>query len=387
MQHPGEEDLILYHYGEHPNPPALEEHLRACACCRSELDSIAAALEAADSHQVPEPGPYYEARVWRRLLGWMLTTPAQASRPAARARRSGMATGPWGAVSTLTRKELRFYIRDPRQRLVWTGTVIFVGLAAAGTIAGVTGIFDMRGRVWAPLMAPILVLFVGLPIALNLFGWERNAASYLFVLPAKPYQLLLGKNAAVATALADQAAERIAAPVLASLPSGWRNSPSRLQVRSYRGYHGDHQVHYTLAPEGFVVPGLGRVVLVAATPDQVTLTLDGVEHHYQVARYGDDRYARSLSGEAHLVAMPRFPYTIHEAGAGSLHAPMPGKVIRLDVTLGETVMEGQPVAVLEAMKMEHTVRSPVSGTVSEIRCAEGDQVVAGDLLVVVEEAG
>lgn len=112
-----------------------------------------------------------------------------------------MATGPWGVVPTLARKELRFYVRDPRQRLVWTGTVIFVGLAIAGTIMGATGFFDVRDNEWAPLAAPILVLFVGLPIALNLFGWERNAASYLFVLPAKPHHLLLGKNAAVALGL------------------------------------------------------------------------------------------------------------------------------------------------------------------------------------------
>jgi hypothetical protein len=50
-------------------------------------------------------------------------------------------------------------------------------------------------------MAPVLVLFVGLPIALNLFGWERNAASYLFVLPVEPRKMLMGKNLAVATAL------------------------------------------------------------------------------------------------------------------------------------------------------------------------------------------
>lgn len=141
------------------------------------------------------------AWAWRRLLDWMLTTPPEGSRPAARARRLGMATGPWGVIFTLARKELRFYVRDPRQRLVWTGTVIFVGLAIGGTIMGASGFFDIRNRDWAPLFAPILVLFVGLPIALNLFGWERNAASYLFVLPTKAHQLLLGKNAAVAIAL------------------------------------------------------------------------------------------------------------------------------------------------------------------------------------------
>ena len=112
-----------------------------------------------------------------------------------------MTIGPWGVVPTMARKELRFYVRDPRQRLVWTGTVIFVGLAVGGAVMNATGFFDLRDRAWAPLVAPILVLFVGLPIALNLFGWERNAASYLFVLPPKPHQILLGKNLAVAGAL------------------------------------------------------------------------------------------------------------------------------------------------------------------------------------------
>ena len=139
---------------------------------------------------------------WRRLLAWLLTTPEQRSLPASRAKRDGMATGPWGVVPTMARKEFRFYVRDPRQRLAWTGTVIFVGLAIGGVVMNATGFFDFRDREWAPLMAPILVLFVGLPIALNLFGWERNAASYLFVLPPKPRHLLVGKNLAVATALA-----------------------------------------------------------------------------------------------------------------------------------------------------------------------------------------
>jgi hypothetical protein len=159
------------------------------------------------------------ATLWRRLLGWMLTTPQEGSLPAARARRSGFTTGPWGVIPTLARKELRFYVRDPRQRLVWTGTVIFVGLAVAGTIMGTTGFFDIREKAWAPLMAPVLVLFVGLPIALNLFGWERNAASYLFVLPATPRQLLVGKNLAVATALVIETA--LLALLLSSFTKSW----------------------------------------------------------------------------------------------------------------------------------------------------------------------
>lgn len=161
------------------------------------------------------------ALLWRRLLDWLLTTPEQRSQPAARARRRGMATGPWGVIPTLARKEFRFYVRDPRQRMVWTGTVIFVGLAVAGVVMNATGLFDIRSREWAPLVAPILVLFVGLPIALNLFGWERNAASYLFVLPVKPHQLLLGKNLAVATALVIETAVLTAGLALFTQQAKW----------------------------------------------------------------------------------------------------------------------------------------------------------------------
>lgn len=147
-------------------------------------------------------GLYLMGALFRRLLDWMLTTAEERSRPAARSRRRGLAAGAWGPVWTLARKELRFYIRDPRQRLVWTGTVIFVGLGIAGVIMGTTGFLDIRRNDWAPLIAPVLVLFVGLPIALNQFGWERNAASYLFVLPAKPRHLIMGKNVAIGIALA-----------------------------------------------------------------------------------------------------------------------------------------------------------------------------------------
>lgn len=163
------------------------------------------------------------ALAWRTLLGWMLTTPPEGSRPARRSRRLGMAAGAWGVVPGIARKELRFYIRDPRQRLVWTGTVIFVGLAIAGSMMGASMVSNLRTDAWAPLFAPVLVLFVGLPIALNLFGWERNAASYLFVLPVTPKQMLLGKNLAVATALVLETT--VLALALALFTGNWRWTP------------------------------------------------------------------------------------------------------------------------------------------------------------------
>ncbi|HLU31479.1 MAG TPA: hypothetical protein VK088_06925 [Acidimicrobiia bacterium] len=138
---------------------------------------------------------------WERVLRWLLVTPRQESTPGTLRGRAGMAKGPWEVPLMMARKEFRFYLRDPRQRLVWTGTVIFVGLAVAALVVGSEGMARFQTREWLPMLAPVLVLMVGLPIALNQFGWERNAASYLFALPAKPRALIIGKNLAALTGL------------------------------------------------------------------------------------------------------------------------------------------------------------------------------------------
>lgn len=138
---------------------------------------------------------------WERLLRWLLVTPRQESAPSSLRRAIGLASGRWEVPFIVARKEFRFYVRDPRQRLVWTGTVIFVGLAIAAIVVGSEGMARFQTREWLPMVAPVLVLMVGLPVALNQFGWERNAASYIFALPAKPRSLILGKNLAAMTAL------------------------------------------------------------------------------------------------------------------------------------------------------------------------------------------
>ena len=72
---------------------------------------------------------------------------------------------------------------------------------------------------------------------------------------------------------------------------------------------------------------------------------------------------------------------------GSLRAPMPGKIIDIRVKDGETVRRGQPVIVLEAMKMEHTLTAPDDGTVKRVKFAVGDQVEEGVELCDFEAAG
>ena len=190
------------------------------------------------------------------------------------------------------------------------------------------------------------------------------------------------RRAAVASALADQALERASARVLSTISSGWRNSPSAPQHRAYDGHHGRHDVRYSA--RAFRDEGLGYVAVVAAEADRVALSFDGVEHRFEVARYGDLRFVDSDAGPARLVEAPRFPAAEAEGDEGALHAPMPGKVVSVRAGVGDAVAEGQVLVVLEAMKMEHTLRAPHAGTVTAVRREAGDQVEADEVLVVVE---
>jgi biotin carboxyl carrier protein len=70
---------------------------------------------------------------------------------------------------------------------------------------------------------------------------------------------------------------------------------------------------------------------------------------------------------------------------GGFIAPMPGKVVKVNVKTGDAVKAGQVLLVLEAMKMEQATRSPTDGVVKSVLVREGDQVTAGQVLVTLEE--
>jgi 3-methylcrotonyl-CoA carboxylase alpha subunit len=70
---------------------------------------------------------------------------------------------------------------------------------------------------------------------------------------------------------------------------------------------------------------------------------------------------------------------------GQLTAPMPGKVLSFAVQPGDAVKKGQVLAVLEAMKMEHTIAAPADGVVGELLYAPGDQVAEGAALLSLSE--
>ncbi len=72
------------------------------------------------------------------------------------------------------------------------------------------------------------------------------------------------------------------------------------------------------------------------------------------------------------------------ASSGSLVAPMPGRVVKVLVAVGDTVERGAPAVIVEAMKMENELHAPVSGVVRSVGVREGDTVDANQILVEIE---
>ncbi|HKP42127.1 acetyl/propionyl/methylcrotonyl-CoA carboxylase subunit alpha [Mycobacterium sp.] len=193
---------------------------------------------------------------------------------------------------------------------------------------------------------------------------------------------------ALAAALAAQAARRKTTSILPGLPSGWRTLPSQPQTVFYTVAGDILEVRYRFE-RGSVTASVDGwqpdVRLLSATATVVDAVIDGVRRQYRVNSCGTTCFIDSALGSTTLHEVERFPDPTATQEPGSLLAPMPGSVVRIEVIEGTQVTAGTPVVVLEAMKMEHTVRAPVDGIVSAIAVTAGDQVDSGQVLAVVQD--
>ncbi|MFF5844774.1 acetyl/propionyl/methylcrotonyl-CoA carboxylase subunit alpha [Streptomyces massasporeus] len=161
---------------------------------------------------------------------------------------------------------------------------------------------------------------------------------------------------------------------------GWRNVPSQPQTKRYLMAGEEHEARYRHGGRGLEADG---VRVVHADARLVILDVAGVRRKYEVARHGDQVYVNTTA----LTALPRFPDPTTQHAPGSLLAPMPGTVVRVadGLTAGAPVKAGEPLLWLEAMKMQHKITAPATGTLTELHAVPGQQVEPGTLLAVVTE--
>ncbi|MAZ25208.1 MAG: hypothetical protein CMK41_05445, partial [Porticoccaceae bacterium] len=198
------------------------------------------------------------------------------------------------------------------------------------------------------------------------------------------------RNKAIAASLFIQYRNRSAADVLQTLPSGFRITRMPPERNTFVYHDQEILTEYSSRRDGdfnFTVSGetvIARVIRVSG--DRLEFAVNGRRMTATVNNHGNQWWVHGADGDISLSLKTRFPeINAPEAVAGGLTSPMPGTVIAVQVAPGEQVSAGQVLAIIEAMKMEHSAVSPQDGVVSEVRVAIGDKVEGGELLVVVED--
>ena len=171
---------------------------------------------------------------------------------------------------------------------------------------------------------------------------------------------------------------------------GWRMNMSLKSPLVFLEGEVRHELVAEYLPDGFRLTQEDVSVTVSHVHDEagrVFLMMNGDrEVHATVAESGNDLTV-FCDGKVHYLHhfVPGAEDAEEAGGSGVIVTPMPGKVSRLMVAEGDAVEAGQPLLVLEAMKMEHTLKAPVDGTVEKISAGEGDQVSDGQVLVKITE--
>jgi pyruvate carboxylase subunit B len=151
-------------------------------------------------------------------------------------------------------------------------------------------------------------------------------------------------------------------------------------------------IEYPVIAEGDTITVNGRPFTVEVEDD--TVLVDGIAYDAalagETATVGGESYTVEISGLAVATAAPATEPSslaapaVTEAGAGAVLAIMPGKIIRVMVELGQQVEEGEPVCMLEAMKMENELHARQGGTVRAVHIKPGDDVEKDQVLLEIE---
>ncbi|MFI4927357.1 MAG: biotin/lipoyl-containing protein, partial [Burkholderiales bacterium] len=195
----------------------------------------------------------------------------------------------------------------------------------------------------------------------------------------QPVGLELAAAAAVAKTLLDERA--LAGPDPFSRRDGWRSHGSATRRLEFE-FGGEHvKAELVTLHDGALRLALnGRVEPLTFRADGDTIALRHGEREVRAVVYtlGESDHVFTAAGAAQILSIDLLAHAGDDASEGGrLTAPMPGKVVSFSVQPGDAVKKGQPLAVMEAMKMEHTIAAPADGTVQELLFAPGDQVAEG----------
>ncbi len=185
----------------------------------------------------------------------------------------------------------------------------------------------------------------------------------------------------------DDADARVAAAVLyfektrkKPFPN-YRNNPYRDPSMKLRVDGKDISVSWKSLGENRYQVNSRDLEVLAVEPGQITIEMDGVVQTYEMAQAGDLIFIHSPVGDTAIQSLPRHPRPASASQHETANSPMPGQVLRILVQEGQKVKTGDSLVVLEAMKMEQTIRTTINGRVQSVLVKTGQVVAPGQMLV------
>ena len=162
---------------------------------------------------------------------------------------------------------------------------------------------------------------------------------------------------------------------------GWQSHGITLRRFEFE-FHGElHKAALTYLHDGALHLTVGDstgVLTFAQASDGINLQFAGQRITAKIYFNNDVAYIFTAQGATQIIAIDLLAHAgVAQVEGGRLTAPMPGKVVSFAVKAGDKVSKGQALAVMEAMKMEHTIAAPLDGVVEELLYAPGDQVAEG----------
>ena len=173
--------------------------------------------------------------------------------------------------------------------------------------------------------------------------------------------------------------------LLKFMPSGWTNGRLPKQNVTLLLNEDSYKVEYKYDRNlGFIFDSNKVAKIHDQNEFGLDVEFDGKRHFSRITMLDDQVLVHMPYGDVMLKVKPRFVTPGLEIKAGGLVAPMPGKVIDLKVKKGGKVKAGDTLIILEAMKMEHSIKASENGIVSDLLVSVNDQVENGALLMVVD---
>jgi geranyl-CoA carboxylase alpha subunit len=173
--------------------------------------------------------------------------------------------------------------------------------------------------------------------------------------------------------------------LLPNVPANYRNNPFRDPSEKMQVGSTALDVSWRrFGDEAFTIScgdWQANVQLVSFERGSIRLSIDGIQKIFRVAEAGDRFFVQSHSLSQVVTRVPRFPQTHAASEHESAYAPMPGQVLKVLVEVGQLVSAGDALVILEAMKMEQTLRAATDGVVEAVLVRQGDVVAPGDRLV------